>query len=522
MEEAGAGEQLRPGLESATRDYDAVVAERDAAIVERDRLRVTLAERDAALASALDRIAELEFALAKLEARLGISSSNSSLPPSKNPLHVKRGRKSEPTGKPAGGQKGHEPHHFAAVDPADVDRKIACPPAERCDYCQADLRDGPLVLGEPAAPFYRFDLPPLKLDVTAYLRPRRHCEHCDRFTVAPLPAGVGPSPFGPGLVSFIAMATIRYRLGRRPMSDLLAELFGRRISTGAIQSALELASEAIAAAVAAIKDAIESAPAVNADETGWRDQSGFAKGKKSWLWVALTPTGTLFAIAPGRDIAGSLRVLGEKFAGIVMCDRWRPYESRFASDRQLCWAHIDREAVAAVDRGRILATKTDAKLVFRGNQLVAWGTAFGAEIDRMFKLWHAFKDGALSRAELADAIAPVKTEIAGLLARGERGDDPKVAGTCRDLLRQFECLWTFVTVEGVEPTNNAGERELRPAVILRRLMISTKSEAGRNLLTRLMSVLATCKKQGINALAYLKLAIEHHVSGLPPPLLLPG
>lgn len=477
---------------------------------------------ESALEAALARNAELEARLARLEELLKRTSVNSSLPPSKNPPHVKAGRKSRPTGKPPGGQKGHEPHPFTAIEPGEVTRTETCPPARRCDYCLADLSGAPLVLGEPATPFYQFDLPDLKLAVTAFERPRRQCDHCQHWTVAPLPAGVGPSPFGPGLVAFIATLTVRYRLGRRPVSDLLADLFGRRISTGAIQSALELASEAIADAVAAIKDTIERAPVADADETGWRDQSGFAKGRRCWLWIARTATDTLFAIAPGRDVAGSLRVLGERFAGHVVCDRWRPYESRFEDGRQLCWAHIDREATAAVDRGRILSKRTDAKLVFRGEQLVAWGTAFGTEIDTMFSSWHAFKDGKLSRAGLRGAITAVRPAMTRLLAEGARLDDGQVAGTCRDLLRQFKCLWTFVTVEGVEPTNNAAERELRHAVILRGLMLSTKSEAGRTLLTRLMSVLATCKKQGRDALAYLKLALESHALGLPPPLLVPA
>lgn len=480
------------------------------------------AELEAAVAAGNARIAALEARLAKLEELLNRSSSNSSLPPSKNPPHVKPGRGNKPTGKPPGAQKGHPPHAFAEVEASEITRTVPCAPAGRCDYCRADLHDAPLVLGEAAAPFYCFELPPLKLDVTAYLRSRRQCDHCRRWTVAPLPEGVGPSPFGPGLVAFIANLTVRYRLGRRPVSDLLAELFGRRISTGAIQGALVLASEAIAGAVEALKRTIEAAPAAGSDETGWRDQSGFAKGKRCWLWVATTEDGTLFAIAPGRDVAGSLRVLGEKFAGVVMCDRWSTYQSRFKERRQLCWAHIDREATAAVDRGRILAKKTDAKLVFRGAQLVAWGTAFAAEVDRLFEHWHAFRRGELSREALGVAMAPVREAVERLLETGTRHDDPALAATCRDLYKQRACLWTFLTAEGVEPTNNGSERELRPAVILRRLVTSTKSEEGRQLLARLLSVIHTCKKQGRPVMEFLRLTIERFWLGLPPPLLVPG
>lgn len=105
------------------------------------------------------------------------------------------------------------------------------------------------------------------------------------------------------------------------VAALLADLFGRRISPAAIQSALETASDAIAEAVAELTKAVEDAPVVGADETGWRDQSGFAAGKRCWLWAATTPTATVYAIAADRGIAGSFRVLGANFKGVVGCNQ---------------------------------------------------------------------------------------------------------------------------------------------------------------------------------------------------------
>ena len=322
-------------------------------------------------------------------------------------------------------------------------------------------------------------------------------------------------------MAFIATLTIRYRLGRRPVAALLADLFGRRISPAAIQSALETASEAIAAAVAELTKAVEQAPVANADETGWRDQSGFAAGKRCWLWTASTPIGTVYAIAPDRGIAGSLRVLGPDFKGVVGCDRWGPYRSRFRHRRQLCWAHLAREATGAQDRGAILAKLKHAGLVGRGEQLREWGQQFEAFTDQLFEHWHAFKNGKLDRPGLVRAMRPTRLGLARLVLRGTRALDKKLAATCRNISRQFGCLWTFLTVEHVEPTNNEAEQVLRGAVIARGLMISTKSAAGRLLFTRLLSVSATCKKQGRDLLAFLKTALECRAQGLPPPSLVP-
>ena len=242
---------------------------------------------------------------------------------------------------------------------------------------------------------------------------------------------------------------------------------------------------------------------------------------RSWLWTAITPIGTVYAIAPDRGIEGSLTVLGKDFKGIVGCDRWRPYQSRFGHRRQLCWAHLAREGTGATDRGAILTKMKHAGLVARGEQLVEWGRQFTALVDQLFEHWQAFGRGALDRPGLNRAIRPIRLAFARLLLRGTKALDKKLAATCRDISRQFGRLWTFLAVEGVEPTNNEPERELRGPVIARALMFSTTSEAGRLLFTRLLSVSATCRKQGRNLLGFLKTAMERRAHGLPPPSLVP-
>ena len=104
---------------------------------------------------------------------------------------------------------------------------------------------------------------------------------------------------------------------------------------------------------------------------------------------------------------------------------------------------------------------------------------------------------------------------------GTKDLDKKSAATCRDITRQLGRLRTFLTVEGVEPTNNASERALRGAVIARGQMLSTKSEAGRLLFTRLLRMSATCKMQGKSLLGFFRTALERRSHGLPLPSLVP-
>ncbi len=95
------------------------------------------------------------------------------------------------------------------------------------------------------------------------------------------------------------------------------------------------------------------------------------------------------------------------------------------------------------------------------------------------------------------------------------------AGTCRDVLKRESALWTFVDVEGVEPTNNFAKQKIRPGVLWRNSSFGTQSETGRRFVERIMTVVSTLKQQKRNLLDYLTEACESANYGLPPPSLLP-
>ena len=97
----------------------------------------------------------------------------------------------------------------------------------------------------------------------------------------------------------------------------------------------------------------------------------------------------------------------------------------------------------------------------------------------------------------------------------------KTAGTCRELLAGETHLWTFVRVEGVEPTNNDAERALRHGVIYRKLSGGTDSESGSRFVERILTVVATCRQQDINVLDYLTRCYRAHLDSQPVPSLIP-
>ena len=99
---------------------------------------------------------------------------------------------------------------------------------------------------------------------------------------------------------------------------------------------------------------------------------------------------------------------------------------------------------------------------------------------------------------------------------------PKTEGTCRDILKRRAALWTFVQLDGVEPTNNTAERAIRPGVLWRRGSFGTQSDAGSRFVESMLTVVATLKQQQRNVFAYLTEACEAALRGDAAPSLLPA
>ena len=127
----------------------------------------------------------------------------------------------------------------------------------------------------------------------------------------------------------------------------------------------------------------------------------------------------------------------------------------------------------------------------------------------------------MTRTAFQAKMKRVQQEVGKLLRQGAACAHDKTAGTCRDILKREEALWTFVRVEGVEPTNNLGERQVRHGVIWRKICFGTQSEAGSRFAERIMTVVKTLKQQNRNVLNYLTEACDAANWGQPAPSLLP-
>jgi len=487
-------------------------------LAENAALKARVSELSAQLAATLARIAELE-------ARLGTNSRNSSKSPSTDPPNVAARPKRPPSGRHQGGQPGHKGTTRSLLPPDKVDKIVDVrPPA--CQKCGAPLR------GEDPKPRRRqvVDVPPVKPDVTEYRQHTLTCAACGAETSGSLPPGVAESVFSPRLKAMLAMCSAVYRLSRRTVESLMADFFGVDLSLGSVSACEETVSESLAAPVAEAREYVRAQPVAHVDETGFRqavepqpprgESAGQAQAasetaageppakttSKAWLWTAATALVTVFMVHAKRGAAALSELLGG-FAGLLVSDRWSAYSMFDAARRQLCWAHLlrDFEWLAAF-----------------GGEIAATGGALVEQAKLMFQWWHELKAGALSRPAFQERMRPLMARVEARLAEVAAGGHGKSAAMCREILKLRAALWTFVWREGVEPTNNAAERALRPAVLWRKGSFGSGSDRGSRFVERMLTVATTCRQQGRNVVDYLVAACEAHARGEPVPSLLPA
>ena len=443
------------------------------------------------------RVAELESRVHDLEARLKLNSTNSSKPPSSDPIGLKRKPPAPPSGRKRGGQPGHRKAHRALVPPEKIHETFDCKPTA-CRRCGHELRgDDPAPLIHQVA-----ELPRIEPIVDEYRLHRLACPHCGEATCGVLPPGVPRGCFGPYLQAVLAMFAGAYRLSKRQVQQLASDLYALSISTGMVSKLERRSSGVLEAPYNALAVSVHRADDVNIDETSWREDR-----RKAWLWVTVTKLTTVFTIAGNRSGEVAKALLGSKPDQVVTSDRFSAYEWITALWRQVCWAHLRRDFQAMIDRG------SDGAPI--GRRLLGMS-------NRLFRSWHRVRDGTLPWETFQERMRRLRREVRRALEDGSRCGCARTAATCFEILKVEEGLWSFVRVRGIEPTNNAAERALRFAVIWRRISGGTDSASGSRFVERMLSVVATCRQQGRDVLEYLTSCFEADCRGQAIPSLVPA
>jgi transposase len=466
-----------------------------------DGAAAALAERDAKIAELTAKVEALTKQVEVLTELLNRNSKNSHLPPSSDgpgsgSREARAARNRRKAERKRGGQKGHRGSHRELLPADRVDIFVDLFPP----VCLGCTRSLPRIIDAAACRYQQLDLRDHRPHVTEWRRHEVDCQHCGNATRAAYDGAKIPcSAFGPCLTAVVAMLTGAYHLSRRKTQKLLLELFGISVSLGAI-SAMELrASKALKSAYEEALREVQYAEIKHTDATSWT-----RSGKLLSLWTLASVAATVYQIfADGcRD---TIRPMFGSLIGILVSDRATVFGFWAMPLRQVCHAHLARKFVAFSER--------EGKAGTIGRELLEC-TAL------MFEYWHGFKDGLLTRQELQFWLCPVQRNIERLLERGEKANIERLSGACADILAHRDALWTFVTHDGVPPTNNHAELELRDFVLWRKGCFGSQSERGERFAERMMTAVRTARKQGKDVLDFMVGSITACIDGTTAPKLL--
>jgi len=222
--------------------------------------------------------------------------------------------------------------------------------------------------------------------------------------------------------------------------------------------------------------------------------------------VSVTAWVTVFVVRLSRGAKGAQERVGERCCGIVVPDRWSAYPWYPTWWRHVCWAHLLRDFEAMIERGG------------RSQEV---GEGLREQARQMFHAWHRGRDASGTHTQCRVAMRPSRRAVARWLKAGQTCGVAKTEGVCREVRKVYDALWTFVRVDGVEPTHKTAERAIRPGVLWRKGSFGPHSAQGARFVEAMMTVVATLKQQPRHVLAYMTDACQAAYSGMPAPSLLP-
>jgi hypothetical protein len=439
------------------------------------RLRAVVEAKDSEVTMLRERCRRLELEVAELKRRLGSDSTNSGIPPSKDPVGVRARRKAERTrerqssererrkDRKRGGQPGH-PGAGLSRDPDPAERREQPPPAE-CSRCGSGLdaalhRTGTWWSQVQDVKVTRF--------VTEYLLPLLTCPCCGKINAARAPAGAYPGSisYGPGINAAAVLLSSYGNVPSERAATLIGMLLGVPVSAGFVDLASERLSARLDAAGFddAMRAALADEPVLAADETPVNltdPHAGLAEdeaGAPHVLVVRTPHRGLTWLRALGSRQASAITAVLSFFTGFLISDGYSAYQQLLPqlAGVQQCCQHIIRRCRAVTKLGP--------------GSLQSWA----ADVIEILREAHKAVDEGLARGDPAldtELLAKLRERYDEAVAFGithnrhrdwRDGNHPgfALASWLRDYKEQ---VWLFTRELAIEWTNNCSEQAVKAA-----------------------------------------------------------
>lgn len=447
------------------------------------------AVRLAALA-ATRRIAEQDRRIEELQGKLRAAGTpGPGTPSGMVPLYAKTAADKTRRGTP-GARNGHQGHRRPA--PAKIDRRHTHAPLKRCPCCH-----GPVRPSSKSRTRVIEDIPEdIQPVVTEHTIPQHWCAKCHTYVEPVVDEALPGATIGHNLVALTSW--LHYGLGVTidQTIQILSSHLHTRLSPGGLVDMWRRTAQALTPWYQQIaKEALASA-VLHADETGWR-----VDGDTWWLWCFCNRRCVYYMIDRCRGSPALEMFFTESFKGTLVHDFWAAYESVWVDEHQCCLVHLLRELEKVDEHNGSEAWRAFAKKLRR---LLRDGIRLRKRAD--------FHPGTHGRR-----IALIDRRLIEMAEASYT--DPDAARLGKRLSRHRDNLFTFLDHPGVPFDNNFAERQIRPAVILRKNSQCNRSERGAATQAVLMSVYRTLRLRGLDPIRTIAHALAALLStGTLPPL----
>ena len=434
------------------------------------------------------RIKELEKALADAK-RAG-----------KRQVHPFRKNSKDKKNKPRGRKPGQGTFKHRHKPEGQPDQTIKEPLLKCPDCACADLKN----IKEHKN--IQIDLPKIEPIVTEFITYSGDCPCCHKRVQSMHPkqlsnaTGAAAVSLGPRTLAVASDMHKHLGASYEKIADYFSQIYGFTITRSGIYQAIQRLAAKAKPIYQQLIDSIRAAAVVHADETGWR-----IGVLSAWLWVFSNKQTTVYTIHSGKGARGHdvvIEILGKKFAGTLVSDCFRAYDAKALDDwiKQKCLAHLLRDLRDFRESGKIAIL------------------AFAKEAIALFQDAIQLKDtkDQFAADQYQEKVTAIEGRLDDLISNYGALNDEDAARFVRRLQKQRAHLFTFLKYDEVDPTNNHGERMIRPGVLARKTQACNKTDAGAKNHAVLTSIHATLRQRKIPVVDYIVKLLLSSADNPPP------
>jgi transposase len=283
--------------------------------------------------------------------------------------------------------------------------------------------------------------------------------------------------YGANLHAYVAYLKFDLGLTLGKIRRLLIDQYNLKISTGVLSEMIDRVARKFKSEYDDMKSNLKNTSHLHGDETGWRNG-----GNNEWLWSFSNDTVSVYTIVPSRAQKVVKDVLGDSYGGILITDFYAGY-NKIICEKQKCWTHLLRELHVLKEK-----RPDDVEVEY-----------FASRLKKFFERACDLRERFMKSEDIDSHTKRLETDTIQFLSKTFQ--EKKLQTLVKRMTKYYCELYTFIK-KNVEPTNNNAEREIRPAVLMRKTSYCNRSDAGRDNQAILMSIIATSKKKNRNFLNY--------------------